>query len=308
MGLTVTCSCNNHFDIEKVQNYNNNNYIADPSYTNLLSAQDLLYIHTSHSNNLFTKVCIIYSSKLEEFLNTASFFLIYPEPKKPNCHYYYNSIHICNYLQQTNYTLIIMQSDLKSIISTSQMKNVFKTVNLNLMSNNSVLIKEQIINDLISMINKSYILIGIIDKGGNNYLMVFEYSELKYPDYEIEIFESNYKTLKQQEIENIFDKNVNMRDNGLNKRLVCLMKNISETKIGTTFFFIFEVESQKNDDLNNTMNTNSKSVKEKKLNIQSFIRGQYPTEQYVKDVSEICNEKGLIESSLCTIDSLYAIF
>ena len=99
-----------------------------------------------------------------------------------------------------------------------------------------------------------------------------------------------------------------MKDNAVNKRLVCLMKNISETKIGTMFFFIFEVENQENDDLNSTMNSISKSVKEKKLNIQSFIRGQYPTEQYVKDVSEICNEKGLIESSLCTIDSLYAIF
>ena len=157
-----------------------------------------------------------------------------------------------------------MQSDLKSIISTSQMKNVFKTVSLNLMSNNSVLIKEQIINDLISMINKSYILIGIIDKGDNNYLMVFEYSELKFPNYEIEIFESNYKTLTQQEIENIFDKKVNLKNNGVNKRLVCLMKNINETKIGTTFFFIFEVESQKNDDLNSIMNFNNKNVKEKK--------------------------------------------
>ena len=177
MGLTVACSCNNHFDVEKAQTYNNRNYIADPSYTNILSAQDLLYIHTSQSNQLFTKVCIIYSSKLEDFLNTASFFLIHPAPKAQNCHYYYNSIHICNYLQQTNYTLIIMQSDLKSIISSDQLKHVFKTANLNLMSNNAVLIKEQIINDLIAMINKSYILIGIVDEGANNYTMVFVLSE-----------------------------------------------------------------------------------------------------------------------------------
>lgn len=308
MGLTVSCSCNNQFDIEKAHSYNNNNYIIDPSYTNLLSNQDLLYIHTSYSNNSFTKVCIIYSSKLEQFLNTASFFLIYPEPKAPDCHYYYNTIHICNYLQQTKYTLIIMQSDLKSIISSKQMKNAFKTVNLNLMSNNSVLIKEQIINDLIFMINKSYILVGIIDKGSNNYIMIFKHSEVKYPNYEIDIYESHYKTLTQKEIENIFDKNAYNKDKSVDKRLVCLMKNVSETKSGTTFFFIFEIESHKNDDLNSTMNSNSNDNKENKLNIQSFVRGQYPTEQYVKDVSEICNEKGIIESSLSTIDSLYAIF
>ena len=68
---------------------------------------------------------------------------------------------------------------------------------------------------------------------------------MKYPDYEIEVFESNYKTLTQQEIENIFDKNVNMKDNGVNKRLVCLMKNISETKMGTTFFLYLKSKVRK---------------------------------------------------------------
>lgn len=158
-----------------------------------MSSSEILYRSTSNSSELSTKICIIQSDKIEQFFNSIELFLVplkylnikeeddirsstSSRKEKPNI--YYDNIRITNYLHNCDYVMIYLQSNYKEKLYNVD-KSPFKTVGINFGSNESNLIKEQLMNDLSSMLKKYYILIGIVSIGENNYQMLFMYNRRK---------------------------------------------------------------------------------------------------------------------------------
>ena len=307
MGNTAGCPCISEDDVTDNGLNHTQSFTNYTSYNSLkltMGNNEILYRSTSKSRELITKICIIQSDKIEQFFNSVELFLVpikylnLVEPteekdirasttsrkEKPNI--YYDNVRVTNYLHNSNYIMIYLQSNYKDKLLNVD-KSPFKTVSINFGSNEANLIKEQIMNDLSSMLNKFYVLIGIISTGENNYQMIFKYNRRKHIQYCINIYESNYKSLEQNEL-------IDLLKNNSNKELICIARYTKEDKQGSSFFCIFEEGNVKQIDY------------EKK--IKAFIREQYPTELYVKTLSEESNKRGKIVTAIDGGDRTFILY
>ena len=307
MGNTAGCPCISEDDVTDNGLNHTQSFTNYTSYNSLkltMSNNEILYRSTSKSSELITKICIIQSDKIEQFFNSVELFLVptkylnLVEPteekdirssttsrkEKPNI--YYDNVRVTNYLHNSNYIMIYLQSNYKDKLLNVD-KSPFKTVGINFGSNEANLIKEQLMNDLSSMLNKYYVLIGIISTGENNYQMIFKYNRRKHIQYCINVYESNYKSLEQNEL-------IELLKNNNNKELICIARYTKEDKRGSSFFCIFE-ES----------NVNQIEYDKK---IKAFIREQYPTELYMKTLSEESNKRGKIVTAIDGGDRTFILY
>lgn len=314
MGTVIGCSCANSDDGEN-QNGMSTNYNNFNEYNNIritMQNNEILYKSLSKSKEIITKICIIQSEKIELFFNSLGLivipdkYIINNENNKVESNkktFYFDNVHISNYLQNQNYILIYLQTQLKEELY-NLYKSPYKIVTLNLGSYEQQLIKDQLINDLSSMLKNGYIFIGVVHTGNYNYQMLYKVDKFKQVQYHIEIYESDYKSLEKSEICDILRKKEKM-NNPDRINLICIIKFNKEEKTGSTFFCIYE-ENLEDEEKPNIIEPAEKEDYENK--VVSFVREQYPTEQYVRKLSEESNKRGLI---LCAVDSgdrTYIIF
>lgn len=318
MGTTIGCPCANSDDGETENgistNYNHN-YNLYNSLRLTMQNNEILYKSSSKSREIITKICIIQSEKIELFFNSLDLFIIpdkyiikplMNEKDKSDSSkkiFYFDNVHISNYLQNQNYILIYLQTQLKEELY-SLYKSPYKIVTLNLGSYDWQLIKEQLTNDLSSMLKHGYIFLGIVYTGNYKYQMLYKYDKFKQVQYHIEIYESNYKSLEKSEICDILRKKEQM-NNPDKINLICVIKFNKEEKTGSTFFCIYE-ENLEDEEILDRNEIKDKEDYENK--IIPFIREQYPTEQYVRKLSEESNKRGVILSAVDSGDRTYIIF
>jgi hypothetical protein len=292
--MTDACSLNSKNNEINIKNKN----------INKLNNKDILYLSYYKNKNLYNKICVIPSDNIENFFQSEELFNVEIKKSKNvslkinedvflNKNFYYYNIHISNFLQNKNYALIYLQCDINDIQVESPK---FLTENVNLFSKEPENIKEILYNNLKEKLNKKYVLKGIVVISSNLLHLIYQFDgSINYNydevDYYIEIFESNFKTISQEEIKNIFDKNDN-------KMFVCLFNYEPIKRAGNNFYFIFI--NDKHDFINNKYNM-----------FENFfiIKREYDEiELYLNRLVESISKKGKINSTIDTIELSYIFY
>jgi hypothetical protein len=280
--------------------------INNKNKVNKMNNKDILYLSYFRNKNLYNKTCVISSENIETFFQSEELFNV--EIKKNNRvplklnedfnslfnkNYYYYNIHISNFFQNKNYALIYLQCDINEIQVDSPK---FLTENLNLFSKEPEQIKEILYTNFKEKLKNKYILKGIVEISSNLLYLIYQYDgSINYNfddvDYYIEIFESNFKIISQEEIKNILNKNNN-------KMFICSFNFEPVKRAGNNFFFIFLDDN--NDFINNKYNIFD--------NFFVIKRENDEIELYLKRLAQNIGKKGKIISTIDTIELSYIFY
>ena len=289
MGVFQICSTNQLSEKE------NNNKIIEAKKKELLNENNILYQSLIRYDNLITKVLIIQTEKIENLFYTNDIFQIKnklnheKKEEEENISlkiYYYSNVHISNYLGNKNYIIIYMQC----IINDNSIKKPnYLITYLNLISSEKDGIIEQIDIDLKSMLKKNYLLNSIIQFSNNQYCVLYKNEmETNEIEYKIEFYESNLNSINENEIKSIME-----RHKG--EEFICSFFYKNEEKIGNNYIFIFYIEKN-NFDFN---------IKKEMISIK---REHTSPDIFIKNITNECGKKGIINSTIDTGNESFIIF
>ena len=289
MGVFQICSTNQLSEKE------NNNKIIEAKKKELLNENNILYQSLIRYDNLITKVLIIQTEKIENLFYTNDIFQIKnklnheKKEEEENISlkiYYYSNVHISNYLGNKNYIIIYMQC----IINDNSIKKPnYLITYLNLISSEKDGIIEQIDIDLKSMLKKNYLLNSIIQFSNNQYCVLYKNEmETNEIEYKIEFYESNLNSINENEIKSIME-----RHKG--EEFICSFFYKNEEKIGNNYIFIFYIKKN-NFDFN---------IKKEMISIK---REQTSPDIFIKNITNECCKKGIINSTIDTGNESFIIF
>ena len=289
MGVFQICSTNQLSEKE------NNNKIIEAKKKELLNENNILYQSLIRYDNLITKVLIIQTEKIENLFYTNDIFQIKnklnheKKEEEENISlkiYYYSNVHISNYLGNKNYIIIYMQC----IINDNSIKKPnYLITYLNLISSEKDGIIEQIDIDLKSMLKKNYLLNSIIQFSNNQYCVLYKNEmETNEIEYKIEFYESNLNSINENEIKSIME-----RHKG--EEFICSFFSKNEEKIGNNYIFIFYIKKN-NFDFN---------IKKEMISIK---REQTSPDIFIKNITNECCKKGIINSTIDTGNESFIIF
>ena len=289
MGVFQICSTNQLSEKE------NNNKIIEAKKKELLNENNILYQSLIRYDNLITKILIIQTEKIENLFYTNDIFQIKnklnheKKEEEENISlkiYYYSNVHISNYLGNKNYIIIYMQC----IINDNSIKKPnYLITYLNLISSEKDGIIEQIDIDLKSMLKKNYLLNSIIQFSNNQYCVLYKNEmETNEIEYKIEFYESNLNSINENEIKSIME-----RHKG--EEFICSFFYKNEEKIGNNYIFIFYIKKN-NFDFN---------IKKEMISIK---REQTSPDIFIKNITNECCKKGIINSTIDTGNESFIIF
>ncbi len=296
MGVFQICSTNQLSEKE------NNNKIIEAKKKELLNENNILYESSIRYDNLITKILIIQTEKIENLFYTNNIFQIKNKLSHHHHHhhhekneeeenlslkiYYYSNIHISNYLGNKNYLIIYMQC----IINDNSIKKPnYLITYLNIISNEKDGIIEQINIDLKSMLKRNYLLNSIIQFSNNQYCVIYKSDiQTNEIEYKIEFYQSNLNSINENEIKEIMD-----RHKG--EEFICSFFYKNEDKIGNNYIFIFYLEK-------NNYNLN---IKKEMISIK---RDQISPDNFIKNITNECGKKGIINSIIDNGDEFFIIF
>lgn len=305
MGTNASCPCGQSQNLPHIEGPR---LQMPENIKEQISQKDILYTASSRSESMITKIVIIKTSKLELFFNSLSIFLVNIRSGSKVKSYFFDNIHLTNLLENENYTMIYMQSNLLSGLNfASRLNSKYKLVQINFTSNSKDMIKSQIENDIHSMGLKNYHFKGIIKSSENCYQMLFASADQIIEEeklYTVEVYESRFKNAEFDEIKKYFSNN---KTENFGMKIIAIFHYQQETSTNNYFFCIYEQERER-DSERSSDGTNSTVSKSPKTKLVQFERDQSPTELYIKKVCEDCNSKGLIQSVFDTKTSSYIVF
>lgn len=300
MGINTSCPCSNithQFENDETTDSSaiNNGYNSGIKHKQL-SKNEIVCSQTYSSQKKQTKICIIPTNMIDLCFQTHNILAI-----NEGQELYYERVCICNYLNSSSFTIVILQTikgneDLCSYFFKKQKQymNIYQITSVNFLSDNIPLIKETLYLELNNMVNKEYYLIGSVCVDDTKYKLLFKQKSIcndklvsHHDDYiyQIEVFESKNNVINQKEIEIMINENKD-------KTLICFIQYSLKQSDKSAFFFVYSNKNRSN----GSQNT--------KIKVNGFVREQIPTERFIRNLGEQINEID-ITSAFGSVDCIY---
>ena len=168
MGNELSCPCGNRTDIEETPKEVSND-ILQTVLRGKLTKDQLIYEYTASNDKMKSKVCLLTTVNLEGFFNNRHLLSV-DNKREINC--YYNLVYVSNFLSQGTLACVILQYKKTQDVSKDSFANkkhakndygaVYKVESINFVSNDPEKVKEQLLNDLYTLLKKQYRFYGIV--------------------------------------------------------------------------------------------------------------------------------------------------